>query len=93
MPQFFFHLYNDIVTIDQEGREFASVAAARGAAEQDAREMAAYSVRQGQLNLAHYIEVTDGSGEAVVRVTFAEAVSVIDQPDEMRTGDRINLDQ
>ena len=77
MPRYYFHLHNDINTTDDEGRELADAAAARCAAEEDAREMAARSVQyDGRLNLAHYIEITDERGKSVARVRFGDAVAI-----------------
>ena len=79
MPRYYFHLHNDLDTVDDEGRELRDLATARRIAEQDAREMAAQSVRDGRLNLGHYVEVTDERGEPVVRVRFGEAVAIVDE--------------
>ena len=78
MPRYYFHLHNDLSTTDEEGRELADVDAAHRAAEREAREMAAESVQnRGQLNLGHYVEVTDERGEPVMRVRFGEAVAIM----------------
>lgn len=76
MPRFFFHLHNDLEVIDDEGRELTDIEAAREAAERDALQMAAESVRHGHLARSHYIEVTDEAGTALFRVTFGEMVDV-----------------
>ena len=76
MARFYFHLYNDIVSKDEEGRELPDVDTARHDAREDARNMAAESVREGELNLDHYVEVADDSGEPLFRVTFGEVVKV-----------------
>jgi len=77
MPHFFFHLYNDIVSMDDEGRELADLEAARRSAVEDARSMAAESAREGRIDLSHYVEVTDERGEPVARVTFGDAVHIV----------------
>ena len=77
MPHYFFDLYNDVVSRDEEGQDFADVESAMVQAASYAREMAAESVRTGHLNLAHYIELRNPAGEALGRVTFGEAVKVI----------------
>ena len=79
MARFYFHLYNDIVSKDEEGRELPDVDTARHDAQEDARNMAAESVREGELNLDHYVEVADDSGEPLFRVTFGEVVRVTGQ--------------
>jgi hypothetical protein len=78
MPRYYFHLHNDLTATDDEGRELSGPGAARRAAEEDAREMAARSVQhEGRLNLAHYIEITDERGESVARVHFGDAVAIM----------------
>ena len=79
MTRFYFHLYNDIVSKDEEGRELPDVDIARHDAREDARGMAAESVREGELNLDHYVEVADDTGETLFRVTFGEVVRVTGQ--------------
>ena len=74
MPRYFFHLHNDYDTHDDEGRELSDLHAARRCAEEDARAMAAESVRDGHLNLSHFVEVADEGGAPFFRVTFGEVV-------------------
>ena len=52
------------------------VETARRAALEDARNMAAESVRTGQLELSRFIEVAAEDGEPLLRVTFGEAVEI-----------------
>ena len=77
MPRFFFHLHNDIETTDDEGMELPDLRGARQMAEENAREMAAESVRLGRLDLGHSIEVTDERGDTVLTVTFGQAIKII----------------
>ena len=77
MPQFFFHLFNDEITLDDEGRNLADLPAARACAIDDARQMAAESVRAGHLDLSHYVEVTGDDRQPLFRVTFGEVVQII----------------
>jgi hypothetical protein len=74
--RFFFHLYDDIDTQDEEGTDLADETAARALAQEEALTMAAESVRQGHLNLSHFVEVIDASGNKVFKVTFGEVVAV-----------------
>jgi hypothetical protein len=78
VKQFYFHLYNDVTTLDDEGRSLPDDKSARDQATRDAREMAAESVRDGHLNLAHYIEVTGDDRRPLFRVTFGEVVEIIE---------------
>jgi hypothetical protein len=76
MPRYFFHLHNDIDVHDDEGRVLRDLDEARRCAEQDAREMAAESVREGKLNVAHHVDVTDEAGTLLFSVTFGQVVTV-----------------
>lgn len=77
MPRFYFHLHNDIDTFDEEGRDLPSVDAARRAAIQEARCMAAESVKLGHLDPAHYVAVTDENGDTLFCTSFREAVKIL----------------
>jgi hypothetical protein len=75
MTRYFFHLHEDgDVTRDEEGREYASIDAARSAAMRDARSIIAADVERGRLDLSGRIEVHDSQGQVVLIVTFEEAV-------------------
>ena len=76
LPWFYFHLYNDMTSIDEEGAELANEPAALQRAARLAREMAAESVRAGHLILDHRIEVTDNEGALVGTVYFRDVVQV-----------------
>jgi hypothetical protein len=76
VPHYFFHLYNDLETHDEEGRDLPGIEAARRAAEEDARHMAAESVRAGRLPLDHFVEVAADDGQPLFRVTFGDVVEV-----------------
>jgi hypothetical protein len=76
MARYFFHLHNDSFTQDEEGRECAGLEDARTAAIQEARVMASSYVLQGHLDLSHFIEVADSTGQRVLVVPFGEAVAV-----------------
>ena len=76
MPRYRFHLYNDVHTVDHEGRDFADFGAARIEAIATARELMASEIRtKGEINLSHWIELEDDSGELLV-VPFGDAVTV-----------------
>jgi hypothetical protein len=60
MPRFFFHVYDNIVALDDEGLELESAALARNAAVRAARQLAAEEiVSDGVLHLRHRIEVEE----------------------------------
>ena len=74
--RYYFGLYNDLVTEDDEGVELDSLADAKAHAVCEARVMAADGVKKGHLNLSHYIQVADAGRTPLFRVTFREAVEV-----------------
>ena len=76
MPRFYFHLYNDITSIDEEGQDLPNEAVALQRAVTMAREMAAESVRQGHLVLDHRIEVISDQDRTVGTVRFKDVVRV-----------------
>lgn len=76
MPRFRFHLFNDIETIDREGREFPDLAAARADAIVNARAlMAAGITSKGEINLSHRIELEGDDGD-IETVKFGDAVTI-----------------
>ncbi len=76
MPHYYFHLYNDVVALDDEGVDLPDDAAAIRHAGANAREMAAHSVRDGHLTLDHRIDITDDRGEKVGTVYFRDVVEI-----------------
>ena len=75
MPLYFFNLYDDLVTFDDEGRELPDLSAAMQAAEQGARELLCEQLRAGRIDLSHRIEITDGKAVLGI-VPFDEVVRV-----------------
>jgi hypothetical protein len=76
MPHYFFHLYNDIISMDDEGVELPDLEAAHANGIREAREMMLKTVVEGRINLTHRIDIADETGTVVDSVTFAEAVTV-----------------
>ena len=76
MPRYYFHLHEYEAVLDGEGVEFPNEEAAREYALDSARDVACGLVRQGHINLDHYVEVTDETGRPVYRVTFRDAFTV-----------------
>lgn len=76
MPLFFFHIYDDIEFLDDQGMDMADAAAARDAALAGARGMMSEQVRKGRLSLHHRIEVVDEGGGAILTLPFADAVEI-----------------
>jgi hypothetical protein len=76
VPHFFFHLYNDAISCDEEGQDLPDRSAARQRALDYARDMAAVMVKEGNLDLAHRIEVTDQEGAVVETLFFRDAIHI-----------------
>jgi hypothetical protein len=76
VPLYFFHLYNDIVSMDEEGVDLPDLEAARANGIREAREMMLETVAEGRINLSHRIDIADESGAVVDSVAFGEAVTV-----------------
>ena len=76
MPRFFLHLRNRVDVPDEEGVELPDAYSAIAEAFHSAREIAAWDVREGRLNLRHRIDVEDEQHQHVGTVTFADAVVV-----------------
>ena len=76
MPRFRFHLYNDVETIDEQGREFPDLQAARTEAIDNARDLMAAELKSnGAINLNHWIELENDAGDVFV-VTFRDAITI-----------------
>lgn len=76
MPRYFFNIYNDEITIDEEGRELPDIATAHELALDSARDLVCESIHHGHLNLDDRIEVIDEKGETVLILTFREAFTI-----------------
>jgi hypothetical protein len=76
MPRYFFHMFNDDTTTDEEGQELPSDAAALQRAAEYARAMAADSVSLGHLVLDHRIVVEKDAGERVGAIHFRDVVKI-----------------
>lgn len=76
MLKFYFHLYSDVVSLDDEGSEEENDRAALETARDFARDAASENVRQGHFNPSHYVVCSDENGREVGIVRFADAVHV-----------------
>lgn len=76
VPRYFFHLYDDMVVLDPEGRDLPSAGAARQEAISEARHLACAEVLKGHLGLNHRIEVTDVNDAPVATVRFKDVVEL-----------------
>ena len=76
MPRFFFKLFDDVDTPDEEGIQLRDRRTAEAFGLTNARAIAADQVRQGKLALWHRIEVADESGAVLKTIRFVDAVKV-----------------
>jgi len=76
MPRYFFHVFNDVVAIDEEGIELPDLDAAREQALDSARELVCESIHKGHLNLDHRIEVEDDAGNKLLILSYRDAFTV-----------------
>jgi hypothetical protein len=76
MPVYYFNVYNDDVTLDEEGTDLADDLAARAYAIKAARGLAADSASRGHLTVDDRIEIEDADHKLVATVTFGEAVEI-----------------
>jgi hypothetical protein len=76
MPRFYFHLYNDVITCDEEGREIADVDTARSIAVAEARALLAAEAVKGHIDFTHRVVIADEGGRVVATVTYRDAVAV-----------------
>lgn len=76
MPRYFFHIFNDEITLDEEGMELAGLNEAREFAIESARALVCDSVKHGHLNLEHRIEIADEADARKMTVTFREAFTI-----------------
>jgi len=77
MERYFFHVFNDEETRDEDGQEFPDLAAARASAERDCVSLAAHSITEhGHLVLHHRIDIEDAAGASVGTVRFSDVVDV-----------------
>jgi hypothetical protein len=76
VARYYFHLYDDLIVRDEEGKELPDPQAAHQLAIYSARQIACSQVLEGYLNLRHRIEVEDEASAIVYTVHFADVVRV-----------------
>jgi hypothetical protein len=76
MPRYYFNVYDDDVTLDNEGAELADDHAAVARGVKEARALAAETVLHGHLARHHRIEVVDEDQKPIRVVRFDEAVDI-----------------
>ena len=78
MPRFYFNVYDDVVTTDDEGITLPNFDAARLKALAGARGLMAEQVSRGYLVRSHWIDVVDEAGALVLHLPFRDAIDVKD---------------
>lgn len=76
MPLYYFNIYNDDVTLDEEGADLADEHAARAYAVKAVRELAAETALHGHLVGHHRVEYVDAGQKVLGEVRFDEAVKI-----------------
>jgi hypothetical protein len=77
MGRYYLHVFNDVITRDDEGMELADADAALAEARYIVGELAAESVRtEGHLVLSHKVVVEDAAGSEIGTVYFRDVISV-----------------
>ena len=77
MPWFYFHLYDNLDVLDDEGIELPDLEAARARAVRCARVTFAETAKdEGRVVLHHRIDIADEQGDVLETVQFGDAVRV-----------------
>jgi hypothetical protein len=77
MARYFFHIFNDEITRDEEGTDLADDIAAIERAKREAQNLASVSVQEhAHLILHHRIDVTDETARLVGSVTFGDVINI-----------------
>ena len=76
MPRFFFNVYNDEITMDNEGAELPDLEAARAYAVRSIRSLAVDSVLQGHLTAHHHLDILDEDRNTLATIRFDEAIEL-----------------
>lgn len=76
MPLYYFNIYNDDITLDDEGAELADDHAARAYTVKAVRALAAETALHGHLIGHHRVEYVDADQKVIGAVRFDEAVEI-----------------
>lgn len=77
MPHFHLNLHNAHIDCpDEEGKDFASVGAAREHAVSGIRDFLAHEAKGGMVDLRGRIDIADDHGSVVLSVPFTEAMTI-----------------
>ena len=77
MPRYFFHIFNDVDAIDQDGMELTDLASAKRQAIRGGRSMMADHLIAGRpIKLFHRIEIADEGGKTLAVIPFRELITI-----------------
>lgn len=80
MPLFYLHLCNGRGFVeDEDGSEFSNLSAARNGAIHGLRDALAADVRDGEINIAAFIEIEDAQHGHLCTIHCNEAIKVVTQ--------------
>jgi hypothetical protein len=76
VPRYFFHVFNDETSLDDEGLELPTLKAAQAHAITAARSIMSDELKAGRIVLSHHIAVHGENGGILLDVTFGDAVEI-----------------
>jgi hypothetical protein len=77
VPRFHLNLFDDVIAMDEEGRDYPSLEAATIEAIQGVRDVIANLIKGGQpVSRSYRIEITDETGSLVETVQFGEVMDL-----------------
>lgn len=76
MSCYFFHIFDDLITTDDEGIELPNLDAARAGAVRAARALMCETLMNGRLALGHRIDIADANGTVLDTVHFRDLVQI-----------------
>jgi hypothetical protein len=76
MARYYFHLYDDVVTLDEEGVDLPDIDAARDNAIAAIRGLICGDVQNGRLDLRHHLEVAGEDNQRLLTIRYGEALDL-----------------
>jgi hypothetical protein len=78
VPLYYFNIYNDDVTLDDEGAELPDAEAAAAHGIREVRALAADTASRGHLTRSHRVEIVDHDRVLIDTIRFDDAVDIRD---------------
>lgn len=78
MPRYHLNLYNDVISLDEEGVVLPDLEAARDVAILSIRDVMKDELVRGHIMLGHRVEIVNERGRILATVFFRDAVTVED---------------